>query len=236
MARGARTQKLAQKSIRRNFFAKVGRMRDDARVSIIKLEIPEFGQEKAASLDVWCVLDISKMDNAELSYAFEDGVESIEDTIGFMGGVLPKELGFFVLEHHAKNEIAYSPVHDTLYLTVAVRWYDNKGGWRAGIPEKPEDPSLQYSMVSEPAPHTDHDVSSPGHPPATSHVLTLSCVHHQVLARQKQVGDRGGAQQGDRGRSEAQVRCVPGHTLQVDSKMTTRCRHPRRLCCIIAAY
>ena len=74
----ARTLKIAQKSIRRNTFAKVARLHDDTRVSILKLELSDFGQERAAALDVWGVLDISNMDTAELSYQFEDGVESIE--------------------------------------------------------------------------------------------------------------------------------------------------------------
>ena len=143
----ARTLKLAQKTIRRNIFAKVGRMRDDTRVSLLTIPIPEFGQEKAAALDVWRVLDVSNMDTAEMSYHFEDGVESIQDTIGLSGGMHPKETGFFVFEHHAKNEITYSPVHDLLCLTVAIRWYDMGGDWRAGTPEQPEDPSLQYSLV-----------------------------------------------------------------------------------------
>ena len=144
----ARTHKLALKSIRRNWFGKIGRMRDDTRVSIVKLEICEYGQEKAVALDVWSVLDISNMDNAELSYPFEDGVESVQDTIGFMGGIHPKESGFFIIEHHKQNEISYSPVHDILRLTLAVRWYDNKGDWRAGVPEKPEDSSKQYSLAN----------------------------------------------------------------------------------------
>ena len=142
-----RTLKLAQKSIRRNTFAKVARMRDDTRVSILKLEISDYGQERAAALDVWGILDVSNMDDAELSYHFEDGVDSIEDTVGFSGGMHPKEIGFFVFQHHAKNEITYSPVHDVLSFTVAIRWYDMGGDWRAGAPEQPEDPSLQYSLV-----------------------------------------------------------------------------------------
>lgn len=144
-----RTVKLAQKSIRRNIFSKVGRMRDDTRVSVLKLELSDFGQERAAALDVWGVLDVSNMDDAELSYHFEDGVESIEDTIGFSGGMHPKETGFFKFVHSEKNEISYSPVHDVLRFTVAIEWRDLKGDWRAGIPEAPEDSSLQYSLVHD---------------------------------------------------------------------------------------
>ena len=33
---------------------------------------------------MWPVLDVSNMDDAELSYLFEDGVDSVNDTIGFM--------------------------------------------------------------------------------------------------------------------------------------------------------
>jgi hypothetical protein len=124
-------------------------MRDDTRVSIIKFDIPEFGQEKAVALDVWPVLDIDNLEEGELSYVWEDGVESIEDTIGFKGGIHPKEFGFFVLEHHAKNAISYSPLHDRLTLQVAVRWYTLAGDWRAGTPEKPHDSSLFYSLVND---------------------------------------------------------------------------------------
>jgi hypothetical protein len=145
----ARTLQLAQKAIRRHVFAKVARLRDETRVSVLKIEIFEFGQERAAALDVWPVLDVSNMDDAELSYLFEDGVDSVNDTIGFMGGMHPKEIGFFVFQHHEKNEIAYSPVHDVLRLTLHVRWYDNAGDWRAGAPETPEDASLQYSLVND---------------------------------------------------------------------------------------
>ena len=145
----ARTVKIAQRSIRRAFFSKVARLKDDTRAMVLKLEIPEFGQEKAASLDVWPVMDISNMDLAELSYAFEDGVDSIHDTIGFSGGIHPKETCFFKLDHHSRNEISYSPVHDLLKCTVTIRWYDNKGEWRAGAPDMPEDASLQYSLVHD---------------------------------------------------------------------------------------
>ena len=145
----ARTLKLAQQAIRRNVFEKIKLMKDDTRVSVFKLEIKQFGQEKAAALDVWKVLDISNMDNAELSYPFEDGVDSIADTISFKGGMHPKEYGFFIFEHHKHNEISYSPVHDTLRLVLRVRWYDNKGDWRAGVPETPDDASLQYSLVKD---------------------------------------------------------------------------------------
>jgi len=145
----ARTLKLSLKAIRRNVFDKVSRMRDDTRVSVIKVDMSDFGQEKAAALDVWRVMDISDMDQAELSYPFEDGIESMADTIGFSGGIHPKETGFFKFEHNPLNEIAYSPVHDRLRFVSAVRWYDNKGDWRAGVPEQPKDTALQYSLVHD---------------------------------------------------------------------------------------
>ena len=78
--------KLAQLAIRRAVFDQVRRMRDDTRVSVLKSEIAQFGQERAAALDVWKVLDVSSMADAELSYVFEDGVDSVEDTLGFKGG------------------------------------------------------------------------------------------------------------------------------------------------------
>ena len=73
---------LAKRTIRRNLFEKVRTMRGDGKASIIKLEINEFGQDKAAALDVWPVMDVSNMDLGELSYQWVDGIESIEDTIG----------------------------------------------------------------------------------------------------------------------------------------------------------
>ena len=69
--------------------------------SLMKLDIIEFGQEKAAALDVWPVLDISNMAEGEFSYVWEDGIESVEDTIGFKGGIHPKETGFFIFEQPA---------------------------------------------------------------------------------------------------------------------------------------
>ena len=117
--------------------------------SIMKVQIIEFGQERAAALDVWPVLDISDMNECEFSFAFEDGIESVEDTIGFKGGMHPRETGFFVFEHGRKNRITYSPLQDILCIQLAMRWYDNAGDWRAGAAEKPLDSSLQYSLVED---------------------------------------------------------------------------------------
>ena len=96
-------------------------MREDTRVSTFKIEISDFGQERAASLDVWPVLDMANIEEGELSYFFEDGVDSLEDTLGFKGGIHPKETGFFIFEHHAKNEITYSPIHDRCVVAKHAR-------------------------------------------------------------------------------------------------------------------
>jgi hypothetical protein len=73
--------------------------------------------------------------------------DSCGGRIGFGGGIHPKEYGFFVFADDKRNEIAYSPVSDTLSFKLAVRWYDNAGAWRAGVPEAPEDPDTQWSLA-----------------------------------------------------------------------------------------